>query len=122
MSLADHLARALAKYQEDEPWETLAETKKARHIRLGALLAGELLKLHATPSSPSISSPAPETVSAALSLSRDQAVEVSVEVPLTVGGVTGALSPESVLTIFNACMKQINRPVAASLPGTLPGT
>lgn len=128
VSLADHLARALAKYQEDEPWETLAETKKVRHIRLGALLAGELLKLSTSNSPsqpcslPSPSSPAPETVSAALSLSRDQAVEVSVAVPLTVGGVTGALSPESVLTIFNECLKQINRPVAASLPGTLPGT
>ena len=115
MSLADHLARALAKYQEAVPWDDLTDQKKARHIRLGSLLAGDLMK-HAlaspsqtisTPQTPSPPSVAPAL--AASSLSREAAVEVSVAVPLTVEGVTGALSPESVQTIFSECLKQIEK-------------
>lgn len=43
----------------------------------------------------------------ATSLSQEAAVEVSVAVPLTVGGVTGALSPKAVQDIFRECLKQI---------------
>lgn len=114
MSLADHLARALAKYQEDDPWDQLTDEKRARHQRLGALLAGDLLK-HAKTGSPLFTTPpTPSPLSAppaldALSLSRAAAVEVSVAVPLTVGGVTGALSPEAVKNIFGECLKQIEK-------------
>lgn len=123
MTLADHLARALAKYQEDEPWETLTTEKKVRHQRLGALLALEMLNLSAspfpsqvstTPPTPSPPSAAPALAASALSL--EAAVEVSVAVPLTVAGVTGALSPEAVQNIFAECLKQI---AAEKLKGTI---
>ncbi len=113
MDLTEHLAKALAKYQEDEPWETLTDQKKARHLRLGALLAGEMMKRPAfqspTSTTPPIpSSPPPPPALDATSLSREAAVEVSVAVQLTVGGVTGALSPNAVQDIFRECLKQID--------------
>ena len=113
MSLADHLARALAKYQEAVPWDDLTDQKKARHIRLGSLLAGDLMKhvlASPLPTTSTPQTPSPPSVALALaasSLSPEAAVEVSVAVPLTVGGVTGALSPKSVQTIFAECLKQI---------------
>lgn len=112
LSLADHLARSLAKYQEDEPWETLTETKKLRHQRLGALLAGDLLKQIPSPASTTPPTPSPPSAPPALAgiyLSREAAVEVSVAVPLTVGGVTGALSPKSVQDIFRKCLEEIEK-------------
>lgn len=118
MDLTEHLARTLAKYQEDEPWETLTDQKKDRHLRLGALLAASVMKRQAfqSPSplpastTPPITSPHDlRQVLDGLSLSHEQAVEVSVAVPLTVGGVTGALSPRSVINIFNACKEQLLR-------------
>lgn len=99
MVLAEFLAHALAKYQEDEPWETLPNERRERHRRLGELLALELRKL-------SDAHPSPSPTPADISLSRDQAVEVSVAVPLTVGGQTGVLSPESVQDIFKACLER----------------
>ena len=107
MHVAEVLAQALAKYQEDEPWETLNQTAKDRCRRLGALLAGELTKLASQSPSPPSSTLA--IIPEGLSLSLDQAVEVSVAVPLTVGGVTGALSPSSVQCIFEECLKQIRK-------------
>lgn len=109
MVLTEVLTQALAKYQEDEPWENLTPEKQARHRRLGGLLAGELAKLSASrsPSPPSPSAPSPLPTLADLSLSRDQAVEVSVAVSVTVGGQIAALSPETVQTIFAACLKQL---------------
>lgn len=116
MVLVEFLAQALAKYQEDEPWETLAPEKQARCRRLGALLAAELTKLSAsqlaspashTPSAALPTSATPDLPNAALALSRDQAVEVSVAVPVTVGGQRAALSPETVQNIFQTCLKQL---------------
>lgn len=118
MDLAEHLAKALAKYQENEPWETLTDQQKARHLRLGALLAAEVMKRPAfqspspspastTPPTPSPQSPRPALD--ATSLSHAAAVEVSVAVQLTVGGVTGALSIKSVQDIWRECLKQIEK-------------
>lgn len=115
MDLAETLAQALAKYREDEPWDTMTEPQRTRHRKLGALLAADLMKSGLlSPSLPCTTQPtvSPQNPPLRLDeifLSPEAAVEVSVAVPLTVGGVTGALSIKSVRDIFTECLKQIEK-------------
>lgn len=100
MHLSEHLARALAKYQESEPWENLPKDRQEKHQRLGSLLALELAKMaQAAPTN------TPATASGAPSLSHAAAVEVCVEVPLMVGGKTVALIPKVVQDIYASCLR-----------------